>query len=132
MSKIKKAVNFATAFALAVASTNANAQQNCPFTVSGLAVDYWGDVLATFTNTAGSYQWFLCNLQGTVTVNAGFDVSSNFTSGSCNALFAELLTARSSGSTVVLWLNGPTACTLAGGLPANGWMSPMQPEFITF
>jgi len=101
----------------------------CTFTLSSVVIDYWGNSAITVTGSGSTYNWDVCNLQGTVSVNTG-NGAVNFTSGACSALYSQLLTARASGSPIVLGFHGPTSCN--SGLPASGWMSSPSPLFPTY
>lgn len=131
MSKYPKVAGWLLATILLAFADPASADIYCPFTISGLTLDTWGNVIGNFTSSGNSYSWFLCSTSGTVTVNNGYGPAGNLTSGSCNALYAQLLTVRASGQTVTLSFHGPASCTPAA-LPAQStWLNPF-PTYFTF
>lgn len=131
MTGFRKLIGLTAAAASLVFTTQANAAVACPFTISNLSIDSWGDVNVAVSNNGNAYVWYICNVQGTVSINAGSG-PANLTSGACNALFAQMLTARAAGQPIVLSFQNLSACTPTQ-LPASGtWMGTNYPSNFSF
>lgn len=131
MRKFGKTLGLTLALTSLACATQAIADTSCALSITTLEIDATGNVNAVFANNGTAYWWFLCNLQGSVTVNDNYGAST-IASSTCGALYSQLLTARASGQTVTFYFHGPTACSYAGGLSAYGsWISP-YPSNIGF
>lgn len=119
-------LTIATLVPLLSLSNPALANVSCPFTISSLSIDYTGNANAAFVNNGTVYGWYICNVQGSVSVATGAG-SSTFSSGACNALYSQLLTARASGQTITMSFYGSNinACN-PSNLPAGNsqWVNP--------
>lgn len=105
-----------------IASSPAEANVGCQFVINNVSLSNTADLTVTVTNNGTVYSWGLCNVQGSVTVSSYPNNTATFTSGACNALFAQLLTARTSGTPMWWGFFTVTACA-PSSLPANGWIT---------
>jgi hypothetical protein len=121
MRKLYKVAGLMLSAVSLAAATPVSANAICQFTVTNLGFDSGGDVLGSFVNNGVTYNWTFCSTQGSVTTYAGWGAVT-WTSGACNALFAQLLTARTAGIPIWIGFYNGTACTTAG-LPASGWLT---------
>lgn len=116
------------ALSLAWAS-EASADIACPFSVTAVSLDTWGNLAPTLTNNGTNYLWYFCSTADAVTVNNGYGNNGGVASSTCNAFFSQLLTAKVGGRTITLTFHGPNDCS---SLPATGtWINP-YPVWISF
>lgn len=117
-------ISFAAGASLAVSSA-AQADITCSFSISELSIDTSGNVVGLFANSGTVYTWYLCALQGSVSVSNNYG-NQTVVSGACNGIYSQLLTARAAGQPINISWHGPTACT-AAQLPASGNTSFISP-----
>lgn len=131
MTSFRKLIGLTAVVTSLAFSTQANAAVECPFTISSVSIDWGGNVNIVVLNNGNAYGWYICNVQGTVSINAGSG-PANITSGACNALFAQMLTARAAGQPIVLSFQNLSACTPTQ-LPASStWMGTNYPANFSF
>ncbi len=131
MRKDKNLLAAVTAFFCVLSPDIARADVSCSFTVSSVLIDSFGNLSPSLTGNGYTYSWYLCNLSGTYSANNGYSANIPVTSAQCSALYAQLLTARSSGRPIVFGFHGPADCTPTA-LPANGsWPQP-YPTWYAF
>ena len=133
MRVLRKMAGLVLGTAALAAASPAYADIQCAFSISAIGLDTSGNFVPTLTNGGNTYSWYICSTQGTVVVNNGYGANANVTSGACNALYSQFLTARASGQPITMWFHGPTACSVAGGLPASQtWISAQYPTIFLF
>jgi hypothetical protein len=131
MTSFRNLIGLTVAAASLVFTTQANAAVACPFTISSVSIDWGGNVNVAVSNNGNPYIWYICNVQGTVSINAG-PGPANITSGACNALFAQMLTARAAGQPIVLSFQNLSACTPAQLPTSWTWMGTNYPLNFSF
>jgi hypothetical protein len=131
MTGFRKLIGLMAAATSLAFATQANAAVACPFTISNLSIDWAGNVNVAVSNSGNAYVWYICNVQGTVSINIGSG-PANLTSGACNALFAQMLTARAAGQPIVLYFQNLSACTPAQLPTSWTWMGTNYPTNFSF
>ncbi len=131
MTSFRKLIGLTAATTSLAFAPQANAAVACSFTISSLSIDWGGNVNVAVSNNGNAYVWYVCNVQGTVSINIGSG-SANLTSGACNALFAQMLTARAAARPIVLSFQNLSECTPAQLPTSWTWMGTNYPLNFSF
>jgi hypothetical protein len=130
---MKKLALAGAAAASLVIGSPADADTQCPFSVSQMWLRPDGWVAARLTSSSVSRVWYFCPTSGSATVNVVAETET-ITSDACKGIYSGLLTAKAANATVTLYFFGTSvAGCSASQLPAGDVALPNPyPLYIIF